>query len=603
MRPFVAVLGLILLAVAVPVTAATFVVNSTADAVDATPGNGVCLTAGAVCTLRAAVQEANALPGPDIINLPGATHTLTIAGINEDAGATGDLDVTDALTINAIGIGATVDAGGLDRAFDLAPGPYTFIVNGVTITNGNVTPADFDHRGGGIGISTFVGPVPDIVVNNSIFTNNRAETGGAIAVYATAPGGNLTIDNSSFDGNMSTDGDGAAIFFDDVTGAFSVTDSTFGTNAANVAEGDGGAIAYVMQNDPSIRTYDILRSTFANNRANDSEGGALYYCCGTFDATIVESTISGNQSVEGGGGIYTCCGGTDELTITNSTISGNIVSGGDGGAIDVEGDVTLLNTTIAQNQATIGGGVSLNGGTLTTRNTLYSNNTFGDCGGNLADLTSQGGNLSSDTSCSAGFDGPGDIIDGATNLGPLADNGGPTETHALLAGSEAIDAAVAGFPPTDQRGVARPLGAGADIGSFEAAAAPVLLPTTTSVSSSVNPSAVGQAVTFTATVTESGAGTPTGTVTFRDGVTVLGTVPLNGAGIATLTTSALGAGTHSITATYSGDGTFATSTSAPLLQVVSAAAPAESIPALDPRALALLASALAVVAAMVLRKA
>lgn len=85
LRTFVA---LLLCAVLVPAaTAATFTVNSTADAVDATPGDGVCATATATCTLRAAIMEANALAGADTITLPAGSYGLTIGGAGEDASA------------------------------------------------------------------------------------------------------------------------------------------------------------------------------------------------------------------------------------------------------------------------------------------------------------------------------------------------------------------------------------------------------------------------------------------------------------------------------------------------------------------------------------
>ena len=91
--------------------------------------------------------------------------------------------------------------------------------------------------------------------------------------------------------------------------------------------------------------------------------------------------------------------------------------------------------------------------------------------------------------------------------------------------------------------------------------------TTTALASSANPSASGQAVTFTATVPASGTGTPTGTVTFKAGATALGPVTtLDALGQATFTTSALTVGSHSITAVYGGDANFATSTSAALNQ-------------------------------------
>ncbi len=89
------------------VYAATFVVNSTTDAVDATPGDGVCATAGAVCTLRAAITEANALAGDDIITLPAGIYTQTLVGV-DDTNAAGDLDILSNITINGAGGGTTI---------------------------------------------------------------------------------------------------------------------------------------------------------------------------------------------------------------------------------------------------------------------------------------------------------------------------------------------------------------------------------------------------------------------------------------------------------------------------------------------------------------
>jgi CSLREA domain-containing protein len=88
--------------------AATFTVNSTADAVDTNPGDGVCADGSGNCTLRAAIMEANALPGADTITLPAGTYILTIPGINEDAAATGDLDITADLTINGADTASTI---------------------------------------------------------------------------------------------------------------------------------------------------------------------------------------------------------------------------------------------------------------------------------------------------------------------------------------------------------------------------------------------------------------------------------------------------------------------------------------------------------------
>ncbi|MCZ6695774.1 MAG: CSLREA domain-containing protein, partial [Acidobacteria bacterium] len=76
------------------VFAATFTVDSTADEVDATPGDGICATAGGACTLRAAVQEANADIAIDTIDLPAGIYSFSLAGMDEDIAASGDLDIT-----------------------------------------------------------------------------------------------------------------------------------------------------------------------------------------------------------------------------------------------------------------------------------------------------------------------------------------------------------------------------------------------------------------------------------------------------------------------------------------------------------------------------
>src|SRR2546428_469029 len=97
-RRFLFTLASLLLAAA-PAVAATFTVNDTTDTVDAALGDGMCATAGGTCTLRAAIQEANALPGPDTIMVPAGTCLLTIEGRDDDLAATGDLDIPDDVTI------------------------------------------------------------------------------------------------------------------------------------------------------------------------------------------------------------------------------------------------------------------------------------------------------------------------------------------------------------------------------------------------------------------------------------------------------------------------------------------------------------------------
>ena len=101
-----------------PIQAATFVVNTTTDAVDVDPGDGVCSTESDSCSLRAAIQEANALEGADLITIPAGIYSLTIEGAGEDDGATGDLDILDDVVIEGLGATQTVlEAAGLDRFF------------------------------------------------------------------------------------------------------------------------------------------------------------------------------------------------------------------------------------------------------------------------------------------------------------------------------------------------------------------------------------------------------------------------------------------------------------------------------------------------------
>ncbi len=156
-------------------------------------------------------------------------------------------------------------------------------------------------------------------------------------------------------------------------------------------------------------------------------------------------------------------------------ISGVTVTGGGNGGIHNEGTLTLTNSTVSGNTArcagegcdAVGGGIH-NRGTFTPANTIVAKNpSGGDCS-NLGTITSNGFNLDSDNSCNLNM-GLGDLPGVDPLLGSLQNNGGPTETHALLPGSPAIDAVTSGCPPpaTDQRGVSRPQGIHCDIGAYE----------------------------------------------------------------------------------------------------------------------------------------
>ena len=198
---------------------------------------------------------------------------------------------------------------------------------------------------------------------------------------------------------------------------------------------------------------------------DNSGGGILTNTNGT--VTIQSSTISGNSADSDGGGIFNF-GSLATVTITNSTISGNSTggaSGNNGGGIWNNGTVNASFVTIANNSAGSGqGGGIFNDttGTVKIKNSIVGNNTAGDCSGSIS---SSGGNYDSDGSC---FGGSGDVI----FLGPLQNNGGPTQTHALLGGDPLGGAADCmdvsnNQVNADQRGSPRLVGGQCDAGAYE----------------------------------------------------------------------------------------------------------------------------------------
>lgn len=379
---------LIGLGMAVPGHTANFNVDSTADTPDDNPGNGLCADASDRCTLRAAIQEANALSGSDSVLLRAATYTLSGAP-GDDLALSGDLDITEDVTITGTGTANTViDGGAVDRVFDIDPPG-----NGVAVT------------------------ISDLTIRNG---NVSGESGGAIR-----NNGTLSLDNV--------------------------------TLSANVSGINGGALL-------NLDTLVLTNSTVSGNDASGN-GGGIFNGSGN-SLTVTASTVNGNSATgtdNDGGGIFNA----GSATLTNSTITNNDANDAGGGILNATGaTVTLDSNTISNNTATVnnGGGIS-NSGNATLTHTIVANNTGDNCSG-TGTLISGGNNLDSGNSC--GF-GAGDISGQNPLLDALANNGGPTQTRALLAGSPAIDAG--SIPPacqtTDQRGVTRPSGPACDIGAFE----------------------------------------------------------------------------------------------------------------------------------------
>lgn len=243
-----------------------------------------------------------------------------------------------------------------------------------------------------------------------------------------------------------------------------VINNTMATDAGQFWQGGGG----IYSGDGASLT--LIDSTVANNNAGWSGGGVYSFFNTT--TTIIRSTISGNVSNDVGGGIRSL----GNMDIVNSTISGNTATGWHGGAIfQTDGDISITNSTIANNIAPdwapstlfigqFGGGFVP---TLTLTNTIITGNQWYACekfaSGTVGNVVSGGHNVVQDDTCNPATS---DQIIWDALIGPLADNGGPTLTHALLAGSPAIDAAdTAVCPAVDQRGVARD--ATCDVGAFE----------------------------------------------------------------------------------------------------------------------------------------
>jgi uncharacterized repeat protein (TIGR01451 family) len=273
----------------------------------------------------------------------------------------------------------------------------------------------------------------------------------------------------------------------------------------------------------------LIRSAVSGNRATN-EGGGIFNNAGT--VLLTQVTISANVASDGstqttvrsnGGGIYNATGGT--LTVTNSTISGNSADE-DGGGIANNGTTTLLNSTLSANISDKddddrgeGGGVQNTGAaSVSLKNTLIAGNIdrgeqAPDCAGNL---TSQGHNLLGNSTGCTFSASSGDQLDPGSHpiLGSLADNDGPTQTHALLFGSPAIDAGTnIGCPSTDQRGASRPIdgngdsSAVCDIGAFEFPAITLRADLSVTVTAAPDPVLVGKTLTYTVFVTNNGTGT------------------------------------------------------------------------------------------------
>ena len=432
--------------------AATFDVNSPADVPDATPGDGQCETAvgNKVCTLRGAIQEANALAGADVIQLQAnATYVLTRPGADETS-VNGSLDISDSVDIVGGGPGSTIiDGNGAvtaDRVFDVLPcigndancalGQVVVSMTGISIRHGQAANL---NAGGGL-YSAHAGGKAVLTMTNCRVENNTAGTGGGIYFS-----GSMALTSSTIADNTATINSGGGAF---LSGTFTIADSTFSGNVATSETGFGGGLYLVGSGE-------IRRSAVSGNHAR--YGGGIFSVAPDKALYIENSTLFGNASDGDGGGFENFTGTT---TLANVTIAGNTANadrsgGGSGGGVFNRDSATLNvdNSIIANNADLITG-------------SLFS--VLNDCGGTIVSL---GFNIVTHATCTI----VGGHLTDAVVFGPFQFNGGPTKTLALLPGTGGIDAGNPGGCTdrlgapleTDQRGLPRPAGAACDLGAYE----------------------------------------------------------------------------------------------------------------------------------------
>jgi CSLREA domain-containing protein len=384
-------------------------------------------TAAGQTTLRDAITLANSLSGYVTIsfdpNVFAAHETIMLGGT--------DLIITSSVTITGPAAGVTVDGNKASRVLTIASGATTpsVTIGGLTVANGN--HSGIFVGGGALTLENCT------VSQNSCVGGESSGNGGGIFTQ-----GNLTLRNCTITGNSADDNGGGVYVGQLATASFS--GCTIANNTTTHGSGAG------LRNDGRL---SIRSSTIAKNTSNGPNGGGILNFGGTL--TVTNSTISGNHADSGGesngGGIVNY---VSRMTLISCTITGNTCSG-----TDSAGGVRCLNSNAG-------------GWSTTVSNTIIAGNT--GAGGAAADVNSAGGdgflskgyNLIGDGSGSTGFT-QGTLHDqvGTTanpidpQLDPLANNGGPTLTHALRTSpivSPAIDAGNTD-QDDDQRGLLRPI--------------------------------------------------------------------------------------------------------------------------------------------------
>jgi CSLREA domain-containing protein len=437
----------------------TFTVNSTSDAPDANTGDNICDDGTGHCTLRAAIQSSNLHVRADTIefNIP-----TTDPGYNPATGAytivIGSIplpDITDGVVIKGLGANKLVLAPSKPFRMINVTTAGTVSISGLDITGAEVS----DQAGAGLenvngGTVNITGCIFE---NNQSYSSGSSAVGGA-AIY-NAGSGTINIDSTTFDSNTAyaqvNTCKGGAIW--NVAGTITVSKSTFLRNNNSVLDTFGGAI------ESDGGTVTVTGCTFYQNSSNN--GGAIATSGGTMNiinSTFFANIAAGDDAVGIGGAILN--GGT--LNLSNSTVTANVASSSGSG---------VTNGYYAHSSAVANVKSTIIAGNLGAVNPDVSG-TFVSKGFNLIGKRDGGSGFS------AGSDRKGTVnspVDARLDPLGLRNNGGPTQTVALLTGSPAIDrgssAGLTGTLATDQRGSPRTydntavanVSDGTDVGAYE----------------------------------------------------------------------------------------------------------------------------------------
>jgi CSLREA domain-containing protein len=490
------------LALTTPAQAARIKVETTADQ----------FGGGEKCSLREAIRAANqdtpfggcsAGNGKDVIRLRAATYRLSRPLVGSDTPGEGDLDITEGVVIRGRSPHDTIVDGNRattsDRVLEVLDG--TVFIRGIQIRDGG----DELIAGGGIHSATG----SSLNLRNVVVRENLASFGGGVFSEGRTNFTNITVRNNGpalSAGGLALTGPttkltsvrilrneasnmGGGISLSDTTatlvdvvvlrnkignqgggivqsgGTVSIADSTISGNRTQ----NNGAGLRVFSSSDGPTTTSLVRVTISNNRADNNSGGIGLEASSSETITVNgrNVTMSGNKAKTSGGGVFVFPGGSSEVNLFNSTITDNTA--------DSDGD------TFGQ-----GGGIALfdaDAGTVTITRTILAGNQDSTPGSGEPDecypeLESGGHNVVGHTEGCTFDDQPSDQV-GASDtapldplLGPLANNGGKTQTHRVLPHSPALDAIPSsdvGCGGKDQRGVPRPRGSGCDVGTYELA--------------------------------------------------------------------------------------------------------------------------------------